>query len=121
MSETDPDVYEGSLHRDAERGSATITFKVPGERPDEICVVPKHLPFAKYRGKDGEKDIADEKRLASYDFYKSGPADSGVVAIIPKRTSTSAAVEVFEIPAGTNKPENTTASYCASVEKNGKC
>src|ERR1043166_1203327 len=120
MSATDD--YEGSLQRDAERGVAKITFKVPGSgRPDELCVLPKHLPFAKYRGKDGEKDIADEKRLASYDFYKSGPADSGVVAIIPKRTRTSAAVDVFELPTGTTRPDTETASYCLSVEKNGKC
>lgn len=121
MSATDVDIYEGSLHREAERGESTVTFKVPGGRPDEICVVPKHLPFAKYRGKRGAKDIADEKRLASYDFYKAGAAESGVVATVPKRTSTSAAVEVFEIPAGTTRPALLTASYCAGVEKSGKC
>ena len=120
MSAADTDPYEGSLHRDAERGAGKVTFKVPGGRPDEICVLPKHLPFGKYRGKDGEKDIADEKKLAGYDFYKAGAAESGVVAVSPKRTSTSAAVDVYEIPAGTTKPENTTASYCLGLEKTGK-
>ena len=115
-----PDPYEGSLQRDAERGTKTITFQVSGGRPDEICVVPKHLPFADYRGKDGAKDIADEKQLASYDFNKAGPAESGVIAIVPKRTSTSAAVDVYQIPAGTTRPDQITASYCLSVEKNGK-
>lgn len=115
-----PDPYEGSLQRDAERGTKTITFQVPGGRPDEICVVPKHLPFADYRGKDGEKDNADENQLASYDFNKAGPAESGVIAIVPKRTSTSAAVDVYQIPAGTTRPDQITASYCLSVEKNGK-
>jgi peptidoglycan hydrolase-like protein with peptidoglycan-binding domain len=115
-----PDPYEGSLQRDAERGTKTIKFQVPGGRPDEICVVPKHLPFADYRGKDGAKDIADENQLASYDFNKAGPADSGVIAIVPKRTSTSAAVDVYQIPAGTTRPDQITASYCLSVEKNGK-
>ena len=115
-----PDPYEGSLQRDAERGTKTITFQVPGGRPDEICVVPKHLPFADYRGKDGAKDIADENQLASYDFNKAGPAESGVIAIVPKRTSTSAAVDVYQIPAGTTRPEQLTTSYCLSVEKNGK-
>jgi len=43
----------------------------------------KHLPFADYRGKDGAKDIADENQLASYDFNKAGPAESGVIAIVP--------------------------------------
>jgi len=83
-----PDPYEGSLQRDAERGTNTVKYKVPNGRPDEICVVPKHLPFADYRGKDGAKDIADENQLASYDFNKAGPAESGVIAIVPKRTST---------------------------------
>jgi hypothetical protein len=115
-----PDPYEGSLQRDAERGANKITFQVPGGRPDEICVVPKHLPFADYRGKDGAKDIADENQLATYDFNKAGPAESGVIAIVPKRTSTSAAVDVYQIPAGTIRPEQITASYCLSVEKNGK-
>lgn len=120
MSTTDAD-YEGSLHREAERGESKTTFTVPGGRPDEICVIPKHLPFAQYRGKDGAKDIADEKRLASYDFYKAGTAESGVVATVPKRTSTSAAVDVYEIAAGTSRPQDLTASFCLGVEKTGKC
>lgn len=63
MPATDADLYEGALHREAERGVKTNTFKVPGDRPDEICVIPKHLPFANYRGKDGAKDIADEQQF----------------------------------------------------------
>ena len=121
MSTDDADLYEGSLHREAERGAEKKLFKVPGGRPDELCVIPKHLPFVKYRGKDGAKDIADEKKLASYDFYKAGAAESGVVAPLPKRTSTSAAVDVYEIAAGTTRPEQLTASYCLGVEKTGKC
>ncbi len=121
MSTTDVDLYEGSLHREAERGQSTVTFPVPGGGPDEICVLPKHLPFAKYRGKDGAKDLADEKKLASYDFYKAGSADSGAIATIPKRTSTSAAVDIYEIPPGTSRPQDVTASYCLGVEKSGKC
>src|ERR1041385_4370315 len=100
-----PDPYEGSLQRDAERGTNTITFQVPGGRPDEICVAPKHLPFVDYRGKDGAKDIADEQQLAGYDFYKTGSAESGAIAIVPKRTSTSAAVDVYEVPSGTSRPD----------------
>lgn len=120
MSATD-DIYEGSLHREAERGGQTVTFKVPGGRPDEICVVPKHLPFAKYRGKDGAKDIADEQRLASYDFYRAGPAEAGVVAPLPKRSSTSAAVDIYTLPAASARPEQLTATYCTALEKTGKC
>jgi hypothetical protein len=121
MSATDADIYEGSLHREAERGASIVTFSVPGGRPDEICVIPKHLPFAKYRGKDGARDIADEQKLASYDFYKAGTAESGVIAPLPKLTSTSAAVDVFELPAGTSRPQDLTASYCSGLEKSGKC
>ena len=121
MSNTDSDSYEGSLNRDAQRGVQTVTYKVPGDRPDEICVLPPHLPFAKYRGKDGAKDIADEKKLAGYDFYRSGTAESGAVATLPKRTSTSAAVDVYELPPGTSRPETLTADYCTQLEKTGKC
>ena len=116
----DADPYEGSLQRDAPRGTTINTFAVPGSRPNEISVVPKHLSFADYRGKDGAKDIADEEQLAGYDFYKTGSGDSGAVAIVPKRTSTSAAVDVYQIPAGTIRPDQITASYCLSVEKDGK-
>ncbi|MEO6786090.1 MAG: hypothetical protein ABI318_08150 [Chthoniobacteraceae bacterium] len=84
-------------------------------------MIPKHLPFANYRGKDGAKDIADEKKLAGYDFYKAGTAESGAIATLPKRTSTSAAVDVYAIPAGTSRPQELTASYCLGVEKTGKC
>ncbi len=121
MSTTDADIYEGSLHREAERGDTTINFPVPGGHADEICVIPKHLPFANYRGKNGAKDIADEKRLGSYDFYKSGAAEAGVVAPLPKRTSTSAAVDLYELPAGTSRPQDLTASYGTNLEKTGKC
>lgn len=121
MSTTDVDLHEGSLHREAERGAATATFKVPGNHPDEICVIPKHLPFAKYRGKDGAKDVADEKKLAAFDFYRAGTSESGAIATVPKRSSTSAAVDICEIPAGTSRPQDLTASYCLGVEKSGKC
>ncbi len=121
MSATDADSYEGSLNRDAQRGVKMVKFKVPDGRPDELCVLPKHLPFAKYRGKSGGKDTSDEKKLAGYDFYQAGTAESGAVAISPKRTSTSAAVEVYELAAGTTRPETLTASFCKEVEKTGKC
>ena len=121
MSASEIDPYEGSLNRDAERGVGVVAFKVPEGKPDEICLLPKHLPFAKYRGKNGEKDVADEKKLASYDFHKSGTAESGVIAICPKRKSTSAAVDVYEIPKGTTRPGTLTAGYCKEVEKTGKC
>src|SRR5258708_8937288 len=63
------DVYEGSLDRGASRGMRTVEFSVPGNRPPEIGVIPKHLPFGKYRGEDGSKDIAEEHELVRYTFY----------------------------------------------------
>jgi hypothetical protein len=120
MAQTN-DPYEGSLDRSAARGVQTITYPVPSGGPDEICVIPQHLPDANYRGQDGEKDVADEKRLGSYDFYKMGNTpDDGAVAICPKSKSTSAAVEVIEIPTGNTKPSQETASYCSGLEKSGK-
>ena len=104
VKESPSSEYDGPLRREAKRGILTVRFEVPGDRPDEICVIPRHLSFAHYRGKDGTKDRADERRLASYDFYKAGTAESGAIGISPKRTSTSAAVLVYELPAGTSRP-----------------
>src|SRR5260221_6129120 len=89
------DPYEGSLDRSAPRGVDTAKFSVPGGRPEEICIIPPHLPFAKYRDKDAD----DEQSLSTYDFYKAGntPKD-GAVAILPKSKSTSAAVEIYVVP-----------------------
>ena len=120
VAESRSSEYDGPLRREAERGILTVRFEVPGDRPDEICVIPRHLPFAHYRGKNGTKDRADERRLASYDFYKAGTAESGAIGISPKRTSTSAAVLVYELPAGTSRPQHLTARYCRSMEKEGK-
>jgi hypothetical protein len=111
------DPYEGSLNRSAPRGVEIVKFAVPGGHPDEICVIPQHLAFAKYR----DSDSAAEKELARFDFYKPGNTpDNGAVAVCPKAKSTSAAVELFEIPSGSTKPAPETASYCAQTEKSGK-
>ncbi len=120
VAESRSSEYDGPLRREAERGILTVRFEVSGDRPDEICVIPRHLPFAHYRGKNGTKDRADERRLASYDFYKAGTAESGAIGISPKRTSTSAAVLVYELPSGTSRPQHLTARYCRSMEKEGK-
>jgi hypothetical protein len=111
------DPYEGSLNRSASRGVEIVKFAVPGGHPEEICVIPQHLPFAKYRA----DDAAAEKELARYDFYKPGNTpDNGAVAVCPKAKSTSAAVELFEIPSGSAKPTQETAGYCTQMEKTGK-
>ena len=113
-----PDRYEGSLDRTAPRGSETVRFNVPGGgRPEEIAVLPRHLEFAKYR----EQDLAHEKELTRYDFYKIGNTpDDGAVALVPKDKSTSAAVELFNIPKGSVKPDPETVVYCNQMRKASK-
>jgi hypothetical protein len=46
--------------------------------------------------------------------------DDGAVATCPKSKSTSAAVELIEIPTGSTKPSQETGSYCSALEKSGK-
>jgi hypothetical protein len=112
------DPYDGSLDRDAPRGIQIVHFKVPGTRPDEICVIPIHLPFAGYT----DKDAAEEKLLATYNFHGTGnTGQDGTVAVCPKLKSTSAAVELYEVPAGAAKPAIETPSYCQSIIKSSKC
>jgi hypothetical protein len=116
-----PDPYEGSLDRSAARGTRIVEFSVPGNRPAEIGVVPKHLPFGKYRDGNGSNDAADEQELVRYDFYKSGTTkQDGAVAICPKNTSTSAAVDVCLVPDEAPKSGPETAAHCAEVLKSGK-
>jgi hypothetical protein len=115
------DVYEGSLDRGASRGTRTVEFSVPGNRPPEIGVIPKHLPFGKYRGEDGSKDIADEQELVRYDLYKLGnTAADGAVALCPKDKSTSAAVELFAVPDNAPKSGPETPAYCTAIRKSSK-
>jgi hypothetical protein len=115
------DRYSLPLDREAPRGVQTIRYSVPNGRPDEISVLPRHLAFAKYQGEDGAEDTAEEKKLGRYDFYKPGNTpDDGAVALLPKNKSTSAAVELFEIPKGSSKPAEETASYCTSIRKTSK-
>src|ERR1700693_3616482 len=115
------DRYSLPLDREAPRGVQTVRYSVGNGRPDEISVLPRHLAFAKYQGEDGADDTAEEKKLGRYDFYKPGNTpDDGAVALLPKNKSTSAAVELFEIPKGSPKPEEETASYCTSIRKTSK-
>ena len=106
------------MNRAAPRGAETVRFNVPGgNRPEEIAVLPRHLGFAKYR----DQDSAHEKELARYDFYKIGNTpDDGAVALLPKNKSTSAAVELFNIPKGSVKPDPETVAYCTQVRKTSK-
>ena len=115
------DVYEGSLDRGAPRGTRIVEFSVPGNRPSEIGVIPKHLPFGEYRGENGSNDIAEEQELVRYDFYKLGnTAADGAVAICPKDKSTSAAVELFAVPDNSPKSGPETPAFCTAIRKSSK-
>src|SRR6266403_4856054 len=115
------DLYEGSLDRGAPRGTRVVEFSTTGNRPPEIGVIPKHLPFGDYRGENGSKDIADEQELVRYDFYKLGnTAADGAVALCPKDKSTSAAVELFAVPDNAPKSGPETPAYCTAIRKSSK-
>jgi len=115
------DLYEGSLDRTAPRGTHTVESSVPGNRPPEIGIVSKHLPFGNYRGENASKDIADEQELVRYDFYKLGnTAADGAVALCPKDKSTSAAVELFAVPDNAPKSGPETPAYCTAIRKSSK-
>jgi len=114
------DLYEGSLDREASRGRGTVEFSVPGSRPPEIGIVPKHLPFGEYRGENGSKDSADEQELVRYDFYKLGNTSDGAVALCPKDNSTSAAVELFAVADTAPKSGPETPAYCTAIRKSSK-
>ena len=74
MSVTGAPASKGSLHRGTRRGVDTVTFEVPGGRPDEVRVIPPRLPSAKSRDKDGAKRAADKQKLAGFDFCGAGNA-----------------------------------------------
>lgn len=108
----------GSFDPDAPRGMSTSRFSVPGKSAQEICIVPKHLPFAEYRKSDEKK----ERELCSYNFYESsGTTDSsGAAVVCPKMSSTSAAVLLYKIPDGHTKSELQSASKCIAIESHNR-
>ncbi len=83
MSVTCAPASEGSLHRKARRGVNTVTFKVPGGRPDEVPVIPQRLPSAKSRDKDGAEWSADKKKLAGFDLCRAGNVEDHSVSAKP--------------------------------------
>jgi len=101
----------GAFDRSVQRGIEIKTFSSPSG--SEICVIPKHLAGAKYRGKDDAKDREAEQELCSYDLNKSGPTvqDKGVAAC-PKVNNTSTAIEFQEIVKGGTKAELESPAKC---------
>ncbi len=108
----------GGLDPSAPRGLAIHHFVVPGSGNNntEMCVIPRHLPFGKYKASDSE----DEITLCTLDFYKKDGTteQSSTVAICPKTNSTSAGILLYSIPQGKTKASLETASACAMESGN---
>jgi hypothetical protein len=83
MSVTCAPASEGSLRRKARRGVNTVTFEVPGGRPDEVPVIPQRLLSGKSRDKDGAEWSADKKKLAGFGFCRAGDAQDHRVSAKP--------------------------------------
>lgn len=108
------------LDRSSQRGVSTISFASPtAGTPDEICVMPKHLSMADYKGGD-EKS---EKELCSYVFYGSGPRQADApkteVAICPKLSSTNPGTDVMELLPNKTR-EETEATVCSKEDRPNK-
>ena len=108
----------GSFDPNSSRGMSTSKLAVPGKSAQEICIVPKHIPFADYRKSDEKK----EHELCKYNFYEaSGTTDSsGAVVVCPKMSSTSAGVLLYDIPDGQTKSELQNASKCVAIEADNR-
>jgi hypothetical protein len=108
----------GSFDPNSPRGISMSKFAVAGKSVQEICIVPKHLPFADYRKSDEKK----EQELCKFNFYEpSGATDSsGAVIVCPKTSSTSAGVLLFSIPDGQTKAELQSASKCVAIEADNR-
>lgn len=101
------------LDRSVSRGREVVHHNVPGGRPDEICVLPRHLHDGDYRGARGADDEAAEAALCRYDFYRPGPTrESSGVATCPHAVSTAGSIEFMDIPIGRTRKELQTAETC---------
>ncbi len=100
-SDSEDDVGEDEaavLDRGEPRGRAQIHFPSPtAGAPDELCVLPKHVPGGSYDADDEET----EQELCSYSFYGTRPREASApmreVAICPKLTSTNPGVDVEDL------------------------
>jgi len=105
------------LDRGRARGRATVHFASPtAGAPDEICVLPQHIPGGDY----GKDDDETEAELCSYVFYGDGPREAGAarkdVALCPKLSSTNPGTDVHELLPGTSR-EQTEASICKQADR----
>lgn len=119
-AEDDADVGDDEaavLARDAARGRSSIHFPSPTTgAPDELCVLPKHLPGGDYK-KDDDKS---ETELCSYSYYGTRPREANApmveVAICPKLSSTNPGTDVQELLPGKTR-EQTEAEICSKDDR----
>lgn len=105
------------ISRDAARGRSAIHFASPtAGAPEELCVLPKHLPGADYK-KDDDKS---ETELCSYSFFGARPREANApfkeVAICPKLSSTNPGTDVQDLLPGKSR-EQTEAEICAKEDR----
>lgn len=86
---------QATLTPTIERGDKNIYFNSPGG-VQEVCVIPKHYPEAKY----SKKDLHTEEKLCSLSFYETSIAEQQEgkksVAICAKLNSTNPGINIFE-------------------------
>jgi hypothetical protein len=101
-----------------ERGEKTTYFSSP-RGVQEVCIIPKKYPGAKYQ----KKDLKKEQELCNYSFYPTTAADDAAgkktVALCAKTNSTNPGVNIFEIPDQQTKLE-LEKKGCEGAEKIGK-
>jgi hypothetical protein len=105
------------LDRGKDRGLKTIHFAAPTPgAPDEVCVVPNHMPGGDY----SSSDTKSEAELCSYVFHGAGPREADApkvdVAICPKLSSTNPGTDVQELVAGKSR-EETIAAICKQDDR----
>jgi hypothetical protein len=90
MSATGAHANNGSFHLEAGRVVNVVPFKVPPDRSDETCMTPRCLQFSKFQRNDGAKEAADQKNVASFDYYRAGSAENHRASAGPGRRLTRA-------------------------------
>ncbi|MBC7466905.1 MAG: hypothetical protein H7256_13030 [Bdellovibrio sp.] len=110
---------QATLTPTVDRGDKNVYFNSPNG-VQEVCVIPKHYPDAKY----DKKDLKKEQELCSYSFYPLSAQDVSdgkeVVALLPKLNSTNPGVNIMEIPAGSSKQAVEASADGAAASKIGK-
>ena len=120
QSDDDADVGNDEapvLAREAPRGRTSIHFASPtAGAPDELCVLPNHLPGADYKKDDDKSEAA----LCSYSFFGAHPREAEApfveVAICPKLSSTNPGTDVQELLPGKTR-EQTETEICAKADR----